>query len=62
MTEKRKSGGQPGPRGPYKPPMSILPAYTFPTEQVAQVRLHGGDWLRTVVARALEKSDAFKNK
>lgn len=57
MTDKKKSGGQAGPRGPYKAPTALPPAYPLPVNQVAAIRARGSAWFRRVITRALAEKD-----
>lgn len=60
MTGKKTSGGQPGPRGAYKPrktgPTALLPNYKVPLAHAEAARQMGGDNFRALLALALDQS------
>ena len=55
-TNKRPRGGQPGPRGPYKPRESgptVEQRVRIPAVHNDVIKQRGKDWLRAVIAKAV---------
>ena len=56
LENKRPRGGQPGPRGPYKPRESgptVEQRVRIPAVHNDVIKQRGKDWLRAVIAKAV---------